>query len=422
LQTKAEEKNTGNGRDNDAFVTLVKRATTGEHEALIELCQTIVKGILFRTTRILGNQTDAEDVTQDVMICVCTHIHELREPKAFYVWLNRIIMNETNRYFMKRSKHGVLLNIEDYQYDVEDNDKDFVPQEYAIREADRKAVIDIVDGLPGQQRKAILLHYYDGMTLADSAKIMGVSQPRVSRCLKFAQEKIRKELVKQAKGLENAAYGLAMLPLEPMLSQVLHQEAALFSPENIVFSTEMITNIATIAGGTAATAATAATAVSAVAGGAAGGSSAGATSSGTAAASSQAGVIATVAAAVAVSAGILVGAPAMQQEEPDPPPTITAEYHIAFAGGSASGEHVNPIEAVAHLTTIERGEMIALDWWITEDGDDVVLYSGEGGIVNDVLVQMKTRGEDGEYILCFNMQDYLGDTWTLSRSFKIETG
>ena len=412
MQIKAEGIQAANGREVDEFVSLVQKASQGTHDALIELCRTIAKGVLFRTTRILDNQMDAEDVTQDVMICVCSHIHELKEPRAFYVWLNRIIVNETNRYYMKRSKRGVLLNIEDYQYDFEDMDEDFVPQEYAIREEDRKAVINIIDSLPGQQRKAVLLYYYDGLTLADSAKVMGVSQPRVSRCLKFAKEKIKKELAKQVKGLEGVAYGLAVLPLEPMLSQVLHQEATFFTSANLIWSQEMITNIATIAGGAATTAA-ATTATAAATGGTVANNS-----SAAAATANQAGFFATIAAAVVVSAGILIGAPAMQAA-PAPPPVVTAEYEISFSGGAAGGEYVNPSQAIARSTTIERGDMTATQWSITAKSDGTVLYSGEGGVVDETLKQMKTRGEYGKYILSFIMKDNMGDTWTLSREFNI---
>ena len=223
-------------RIDETFVLLVRKASQGNRDALVDLCKTVAKGILFRTTRILGNQTDAEDVTQEVMICVCSHIHELREPKAFYVWLNRIIMNESNRYLSKKSRHGVLLNIEDYQEEFGEDDEDVIPQEYAIHEEDRRTVMNIIDHLPGQQRKAVLLHYYDGLTLSESAKVMNVSQPRVSRCLKFALEKIRKEISKQERTAEGVAFGgLALLPLEPLLAQVLHQEAALFTTEKIAW-------------------------------------------------------------------------------------------------------------------------------------------------------------------------------------------
>ena len=410
---------TKGARIDDTFILLVRKASQGNRDALMDLCKTIGKGVLFRTTRILGNQTDAEDVTQEVMFSVCNHIHELREPKAFYVWLNRIIMNESNRFLMKRSKHGVLLNIEDYQEEFGEDDEDVIPQEYAIHEDDRKTVMNIIDRLPGQQRKAVLLHYYDGLTLAESAKVMNVSQPRVSRCLKFALEKIKKEISKQERASEGIALGgLALLPLEPLLAQVLHQEAALFTTEKIAWLEEMVTVSATVGGGAAATAAATGAATGAGVAGAAGGGSS-ASSGGLGAIMNPAGVIATVAAAAVVSVGVLIGAPALVQEPPDPPPVVSAEFEITFNGGAGAQEHVNPSSAVPHAYTPERGEMSATQWRITALGSDDVIYSGNGGSADDTLRQMKSRGETGDYVLSFDMLDNAGDSWTLSREFTI---
>ena len=410
LQEKSGTARTKGERDNAEFAILVQRASRGNREALMELCETIARGVLFRTTRILGNQDDAEDLTQEVILCVCSHIHELRAPEAFYVWLNKIIMNEANRFMAKNSRHGVLLNIDDYQDAFTEEDEEILPHEYALRAADRKAVIEIIDKLPGQQRKAILLHYYDGLTLEESARVMGVSQPRVSRCLKFAIDKIKKEFAKQEKMQEGLAMGLAMFPLESLLTQVLHQEAALFNCADIGWTQAFINNAAVVGGGVAATAATAA--------GAAGSASAGGGAASGAA--NPAGFIATIAAAAVVSAGILVGAPLMQKEPP-PPPAITAEYEIFFSGGSVDNGSVNPSQASARAYSPERGEMSAVSWQITAEGDSAVLYSGEGD-VDEALAQMKESGEDGSYFINFEMEDSEGDTWTLSRKFTIETG
>ena len=237
---------------------------------------------------------------------------------------------------------------------------------------------------------------------------MGVSQPRVSRCLRFAQEKIKKELSKQQKGFEVGALGLALLPLDPLLSQVLHQEAAAFDQLYFAFTPEMIDGAAAIAGGTAAAAATAA---------AAGGI--GANAGGTAT-SSFAGVVTTVAAVVAVSVGVLIGAPHMQSP-PEPAPAVSVEYSISFTGGAAGQEYLNPSRASAQANTKERGEMKALGWKITADGNEAVLYSGKGDVVEAALVQMRSEYGNGSYILSFNMEDGVGDTWTLSRMFMIET-
>ena len=397
-------------RANEAFILLVKEASSGNREALKELCMSIVKGVLFRATRIIGNTMDAEDVTQEVMFNVCVNIHELREPRAFYVWLNRIIMNESNRYLAKRAQHNVILDMDDYQDLFIEDDEDVVPQEYILRESDRKTVLDIVDNLPNQQRKAILLHYYDGLTLTDSAKVMNVSQPRVSRCLKFAQEKIRSELAKQAKRIEGAMYGLAMIPIEPLLRQVFHQEASLFSADRLAFMQEMITNVTAVAGGTAVVAGAAA---------GAGSASSGVGSGAGIALSNPISLLASVAAAAIISTGVLVSAP-FTQIPPEPPSIASAEYSITFSGSSDIREHVNPTRASARAYIPELGEMVATDWQIAAiEGSGAVLYRGEGGIVDEALVQMKERGEDGSYTLSIEMEDSQGRSWTLKREFII---
>jgi len=427
LNGKDQQDKNGNSqakseRTNDAFILLVQKASRGNRDALIELCKTTAKGTLFRTTRILGNQTDAEDVTQEVMLSVCAHIHELREPKAFYVWLNRIIINECNRYLMKRSKHGVLLNIEDYQENIGESDEDLIPQEYAIRESDRKIVMGIIDNLPGQQRKAILLHYYDGLTLTESAKVMNVSQPRVSRCLKFAQEKIKKELAKQAKGSEDVARMMAMVPLGPLLTQVLNQEAAGFTGATN-WMHDIINNAASLADGAVAATATAgaaAVAVTATTGASAGSAgSAGASGAAAAAAFNPAVVVAVIAAAAIITGGALVISNA-NTDIPEPVTEAAYDYAISFTNEEDGAPvNVNPTKAVAQVHSNEYGDMTSTYWWITAKGDDGILYEGYGNVVEDELIHMKETGETGEYVIRFNMLDSFGDYWVLSREFTI---
>ena len=107
------EKAITNGEIKEAIVleVLVKKATEGDHDAILSLCQEIAKNVLFHAKCVLRNYDDAGDVAQEVLIRVCTKISDLNEPKAFKVWLNSIITNETNRYMMKNSKHSVVLNI-----------------------------------------------------------------------------------------------------------------------------------------------------------------------------------------------------------------------------------------------------------------------------------------------------------------------
>ena len=81
----------------------VRDAIKGEKGALQTLCEKIARDVLFRATFICGNQIDAEDISQEALIRVCTNIQKLRNPVYFRSWLSRIVLNEARRHFEKNS-------------------------------------------------------------------------------------------------------------------------------------------------------------------------------------------------------------------------------------------------------------------------------------------------------------------------------
>ena len=176
------------------FESLVKKAASGDKKALCELCEEIARGVLFQMTYILGDKINAEDISQEVLIRVCENIQGLRNPKAFKGWLARIIVNEKNRYLAKHLKQGPVLNIED-QIDgqiEEQEDNAFVPHRYVEDEEMSEAVMKIIASLPMRQREAIILHYYNDLSITEVAKAMGITTQSVSINIKLAREKLKK--------------------------------------------------------------------------------------------------------------------------------------------------------------------------------------------------------------------------------------
>jgi len=179
-----------------AFEVLVHKAVKGERKALIELCEQIAKGILYRATLIVGNPTAAEDVSQEVLIRVCENIKYLREPKAFKVWLSKIISNESNRYFTNNSKYGTVLSIDDYLETMTEDKEEFLPHECVENAEARSTVMDAISRLSVRQREAVMLHYYDGLNVTQVADVMGVTKQSVSEYLALSREKLKRELEK----------------------------------------------------------------------------------------------------------------------------------------------------------------------------------------------------------------------------------
>jgi len=195
-QEVIKPKSKKSAKDDEAFFALLKEASRGDRAALNSLCEQIVKGVLFRATHLLGNPTDAEDLTQEVLIRVCERISDLRDFRAFRAWLAKIISNEANRYYAKYPKSGAPLNIEDYVDQLYEERAYFFPSESAESAEARKAVMDAIATLSFRQREAVMLHYFDGLSMTEIAKVMGVSKQSVSEYLALSRNKLRKELDK----------------------------------------------------------------------------------------------------------------------------------------------------------------------------------------------------------------------------------
>jgi len=74
----------------------------GDEQKLVidPLTAPIVKEIF--ALKILRNPEDAEDIMQNVFIAVFDKITELKEPAAYYKWLNQITANRCMNHFRKK--------------------------------------------------------------------------------------------------------------------------------------------------------------------------------------------------------------------------------------------------------------------------------------------------------------------------------
>ena len=388
--------------DRAALEQLVASAMEGEKEALANLCQAIAKGVLFRASYIMRERMDAEDAAQETLIRVCRNIHNLSDPKAFGAWLDRIIINETRRVAAKNSRHDNVISLSEYMDNVqEENEEDNVelmPLEFTVREEYRRIVNEIIDTLPNRQREAVLLHYFDGLNVTETANAMEITKGKSSYYIKLACEKVKSELSKRAVNQE-AAYSLGFLPIGPLLEQTLRIDVEGFAHANDVWVNQAVSKcimamkskaVITIAGSSIAHS------------------------------WSFAGVLVALVASGAVFLGVSVGG-MNASNMPEAPDSISAVQGKVILDGSGNGSFVNPSSAIAQAGSGD-GDMTALDWQITAVGSDTVMYSGEGGIVSSALADLRLHGDNGEYLLSFDMVDGAGSIYVLDCNFLISTG
>ncbi len=139
---------------------------------------------IFRTCfLILKNRESAEDAVMDTYIRAMENMGSFRGDSAAKTGLTRIAINIC--------KDALKSGARKYAYDGE------IPETLAAKDErlDLKyAVSDAVRALPDNYREAAVLHYYNGFTIKECAKIAGVPQTAMAYRIKKAGELLREAL------------------------------------------------------------------------------------------------------------------------------------------------------------------------------------------------------------------------------------
>ena len=137
---------------------------------------------------LTGERALAEDLVQDAFVKLAGRLAHLREPEAFNAYLRRTIVNLHGMYLRrKRVERTYLRREEAFASPPPD-----VPA-IDLREYLWRALLL----LPARQRAALVLHYYEDLTEADAADVLGCRpgtyRSLVARGMRTLRTRIRSE-------------------------------------------------------------------------------------------------------------------------------------------------------------------------------------------------------------------------------------
>jgi RNA polymerase sigma-70 factor (ECF subfamily) len=181
------------------LMRLVARGDTVAFEKLIERHQSLVVGTV---ARMLGSNSDVEDIAQQVFIRVWKSAYRYVPRAKFTTWLLKItrnlVFNELRR--AKRRAHAPLqteANVEEMQLKDESNPSpDASLLERELQEAIEKAIGE----LPETQRMALVLRRYEEFSYEQIADVLKLSVPAVKSVLFRARTELRVRLSSYLKG------------------------------------------------------------------------------------------------------------------------------------------------------------------------------------------------------------------------------
>lgn len=135
---------------------------------------------------ILQNGADCDDAIQETLWRAWRQIHTLREEKYFETWLTRILINECRRLLRKSGDRAQPISESMQKNSASD----------AARAEDR-ALHDAIAALQPQLRIPLMLHYMEGYSVREVAKMLKLSESAVKWRLLSARKKLRSELAQE---------------------------------------------------------------------------------------------------------------------------------------------------------------------------------------------------------------------------------
>ena len=201
---------------------VVRRVRAGE-TALFEVIMRRYNQRLFRVTRsILGNDGEAEDVTQDAYVRAYMHLDQFEGRAQFSTWLTKIAVHEALARLRARRR---LVDIDAPSGSVEDGmnleSKAPSPEQEVLNHTIRIVLETAVDRLPETYRSVFMLREVEGMSTAETADCLDLSEEAVKVRLHRARSLLRKQIYAQTGAATVGAFQFLGARCDLMVSTVL---------------------------------------------------------------------------------------------------------------------------------------------------------------------------------------------------------
>ena len=174
-------------RDPDAFRTIMQRHNRR----------------LYRIARsVLRNSTEAEDAVQEAYVSAFAHLASYRGESSLSAWLARITMNEALGRLRRQRSTVDIATLEEARAEAEiiqfpllaQNDD---PERTMAQRQILLLVEQATDNLPDAYRLVFVTRVIEGMSVEETAELLGIKPETVKTRLHRARQLVRDQLDKQ---------------------------------------------------------------------------------------------------------------------------------------------------------------------------------------------------------------------------------
>jgi RNA polymerase sigma-70 factor, ECF subfamily len=188
-----------NALSNEALMARIAGSDARAFEILVRRHQRRILNLIYRS---IGDRTQTEDVAQEVFLRVWRAAGEY-EPKAkFTTWVYRIAVNlyldamKSAHYRQSFVHHeGGSQSPAEHKGPVGDGDGAPSPEELLIDAEESRRIFATLQALPANQRLAVVLKKFDGLSYDEISRILGCSVSAVESLLVRAKRTLHEKLL-----------------------------------------------------------------------------------------------------------------------------------------------------------------------------------------------------------------------------------
>ena len=292
--------------EKEQLVAMVQGMQAGDEAATALMYETFQEDFYYFILKTVNNDRElAEDLVQDTFVEILESIHKLEEPVAFVTWAKQIAYHRCTGYFRKK-KELLLDENEDgttaFDIQVEEN-AEFIPDEALDNKELKQTIMAMINELPEEQRSALLLRYFNEISVKEIAQIQNVSEGTIKSRLNYARKSIKQAVETYEKKNGVKLHCVGVLPLLLWVFREYRVANKLSMATGTAVQSFVLAEETAVVAGVAATGGAAATTAAAT--------TTAATTTATAATTTAATTAATVAGKAAVGAGIKAAATAL---------------------------------------------------------------------------------------------------------------
>jgi RNA polymerase sigma-70 factor (ECF subfamily) len=182
-------------RMDESDAGVVAQVCAGDSGAFRVLVERHSRPVFRLAYRLTGNQEDAEDVVQETFLRAYRRLERFESRSGFGTWIHRIAVNCAMDLLRQRPRHQTAAPLDNFDGAADVPDEGAAGPERLAESAQIRAKLNrVLDELTPAERTAFMLRHFEGRSLAEIGRVLGLRTSATKHSIFRAVQKMRRAL------------------------------------------------------------------------------------------------------------------------------------------------------------------------------------------------------------------------------------